>query len=117
MVPSHQRIAIISFDSTALSEAHLKAAWPQQHGEKLIKVGIEGTQAWRLINRPDAVYDWDLIGVTLDQLCARSLHSEDIGAVIVECCAFSPFVPRIQDRLRRPTFDIISAARALLPEL
>ncbi|RWE20562.1 MAG: hypothetical protein EOS41_28360 [Mesorhizobium sp.] len=115
VTPADQKIAIICFDSTALSEAHLQASWPQGDHERILKVGIEQTEAWRLINRADAIYDWDLIGATLNQVCRQSLYGEKLGAVIVECCAFSSFVPQIQRLLQRPTFDIISAATALLP--
>lgn len=114
ITPATQKIAIICFDSTALSDAHLRAAWPELQADRIIKAGIEGTEAWRHINRPDAIYDWDLIGATLGRLCESALRSENLGAIIVECCAFSPFVPKIQSLLQRPTFDIISAAHASL---
>lgn len=114
IAPATQKIAIICFDSTALSDAHLRAAWPELQAGRIIKAGIEGTEAWRQINRPDAIYDWDLIGTTLNQLCESSLRTDNIGAVIVECCAFSPFVHTIQSRISRPVFDIISAVHALL---
>ncbi|TIN73763.1 MAG: hypothetical protein E5Y30_00040 [Mesorhizobium sp.] len=116
ITPAKQKIAIICFDSTALSEAHLRAAWPELQASRIIKAGIEGTEAWRQIYRPDAVYDWDLIGAALSRLCESSLRSENLGAIIVECCAFSPFVPQIQSMLLRPTFDIISAVRASLSQ-
>lgn len=116
ITPAKQKIAIICFDSSALSDAHLHAAWPQLQAGRITKAGIEGTEAWRQINRPDAVYDWDLIGATLNQLCESSLRNETHGAIIVECCAFSPFVPQIQSMLQRPTFDIISAGHAFLSQ-
>ncbi|MER9215826.1 hypothetical protein NKI54_27810 [Mesorhizobium sp. M0663] len=114
ITPPNQKIAIICFDATALSDAHLRSAWPQLQADRITKAGIEGTEAWRQINTPDAVYDWALIGATLNQLCESALRTDNIGAVIVECCAFSPFVHTIQSRLRRPVFDIISAVHALL---
>ncbi|MER9313689.1 hypothetical protein NKI51_31310 [Mesorhizobium australicum] len=116
ITPARQKIAVVCFDSTSLSEAHLRAAWPELQASRIIKVGIEGTEAWQQINRPDAVYDWGLVGATLSRLCESSLRSENLGAIIVECCAFSPFVPQIRDMLQRPTFDIISAVHALLPQ-
>lgn len=116
ITPARQKIAIICFDSTALSDAHLRAAWPQLQEGRITKAGIEGTEAWRQINRPDAVYDWDLIGATLNRLCESSLRNENLGAIIVECCAFSPFVDQIQSVLQRPTFDIISAVHASLSQ-
>lgn len=116
VTPSTQKIAVICFDSTALSDAHLKAAWPQADCDNIVKVGIEGTAAWKMINRSDAVYDWNLIGSTLNDLCDKSSLNENVGAVIVECCAFTPFVRYIQSRLHCPTLDIISTLRALLSQ-
>ncbi|MGX5832488.1 hypothetical protein [Mesorhizobium sp. 43Arga] len=117
ITPVDQKIGIICFDSTALSDAHLWAAWPQADHQRIVKVGIEQTDAWKLINRADAIYDWDLIGTTLNRICETSLLDEKLGAVIVECCAFSAFIPQIQRLLQRPTFDIVSTVNALLPQV
>ncbi|RWE21472.1 MAG: hypothetical protein EOS41_26595 [Mesorhizobium sp.] len=82
VTPADQKIAIICFDSTALSEAHLQAAWPKGDHERILKVRIEQTEAWRLINRADGIYNWDLIGATLSQVCRYSLLGENSARLL-----------------------------------
>ncbi|WP_457659794.1 hypothetical protein [Sinorhizobium medicae] len=114
-LPPDYQVGIICYDSTCLSDEHLKASWPQAQRSRLNIVGIEGTEAWSKSNSSDAVYEWPLFAKAIENCVEVLMRAErPTGAVIVECCAFGSFVPMIKARMGVPTCDIYDAAKLLL---
>ncbi|APO69825.1 Asp/Glu/hydantoin racemase protein (plasmid) [Rhizobium gallicum] len=108
--PADEAIGIICFDTNCPTDEHLTASWPELDKSRIEVVGLEGTEAWRQINRADPEYDWVVIEDAIAS-CTLKLkqNKRSISAVVLECCAFGPFLPMVQERMNVPTFDIVTA--------
>ena len=107
LLPHGQRVGILTVSAATLSPEHLRAAGVAAD------TPVVGTEAGREFTRailgdePEldvAAAENDIIEAG-DRLLARH---PDVGAVLLECTNMAPYARALQERLRRPVFDIVS---------
>jgi len=107
-----RKIGLLTFDAIKLTEAHLRAAWPQYHPEALAIGGLQGTQTWSDMARDDAIYDVDQITSDITGVVS-ALMKQDLQFLLVECAALCAFIPHLKSITGIPVFDIVSLANFL----
>jgi Asp/Glu/hydantoin racemase len=107
LLPGGQRVGILTVSAATLSAEHLRAAGVAADTPV---VGTEGGREFSraiLGDEPEldvAAAEEDIIDAA-DRLVARH---PDVGAVLLECTNMAPYARAVQERLRRPVFDIVS---------
>jgi Asp/Glu/hydantoin racemase len=107
LLPLGQRVGILTVSAATLSAEHLRAAGVAADTPV---VGTEGGREFSRAILGDepaldvAAAEEDIIAAG-DRLVARH---PDVGAVLLECTNMAPYARALQERLRRPVFDIVS---------
>jgi hypothetical protein len=104
-----RKIGVLTYDAIRLTEAHLRAAWPQYHRDALAIGGFQGTKSWSDMARNDAVYDVDQIKSDITNV-VNALMKADLQFLLVECAALCAFIPYLKSIAGIPVFDIVSLA-------
>ncbi len=109
IIGDKKKIGIITYDSQALTEEHLKAAGIDKN-IPLIIAGMEKSQAFAgfLKGYEDIV---DIERCTTEHVTvAQKMRQQDpsLGAIVLECTNMPPYSYKIQDILDIPVFDIIT---------
>ncbi|MCK1554763.1 hypothetical protein IVB11_38450 [Bradyrhizobium sp. 177] len=114
-VPSQFKIAVLTYDSSCLSDDLLGINDPVER-ERIVVGGIEGGKFWHdERKRPPAPFDVAAIEADLTA-CAvrlRAAHQE-IGAILLECGAFPFVAPAVRRVTGLPIYDITTICRLLL---
>ena len=107
MLPKTQKIGIITFDSSKLSEIHFNACgWSIKDIPVVIK-GLQKKPSWAVFlekrfSIPKYQYERELIEVGIEIV----KESPSIGAIVLECTALPPFAKALQEAISVPIFDI-----------
>src|SRR5688572_4305582 len=107
-----RKIGLLTYDAVRLTEAHLRAAWPQYHPDAVAIGGFQGTKSWSDMARDDAVYDVDQIKSDITNV-VNGLMKQDLQFLLVECAALCAFIPHLKSVTGLPVFDIVSLANFL----
>jgi Asp/Glu/hydantoin racemase len=107
-----RKIGLLTYDAIKLTEAHLRAAWPEYDARAVAIGGLQGTRSWSDMARNDAVYDVDQITADITIVVQR-LMKEDLQFLLVECAALCAFIPHLRSITGIPVFDIVSLATFL----
>lgn len=102
-------VAVITANSSALSEDHLRACGITE--DMNVKIfGLETAVEWKKIfDQPDQPFDIDAVGMEIEGLAAAAVRSNpDIGAIVLECTDLPPYAARIRRAVRLPVFDFSS---------
>lgn len=109
-----RKIGLLTYDAERLTEAHLRAAWPQYDGEAVAIGGFQGTRSWSDMARDDAVYDVDQIKSDITKVVRELMERNDLQFLLVECAALCAFIPYLKSITQLPVFDIVSLAKFLI---
>lgn len=102
-------VAVITANSSALSEDHLRACGITE--DMNVKIfGLETAAEWKKIfDQPDQPFDIDAVGKEIEGLATAAVRSNpDIGAIVLECTDLPPYAARIRRAVRLPVFDFSS---------
>ena len=102
-------VAVITANSAALSERHLRACGIT--GDMRVKIfGLETAAEWKKIfDRPDQPFDIDAVGGEIEAAAVSAVRSNpDIGAIVLECTDLPPYAARIRQAAGLPVFDFSS---------
>ncbi|MCC8960730.1 hypothetical protein H8B02_47280, partial [Bradyrhizobium sp. Pear77] len=112
------KIAVVTFDSTHLSEDLLGVDDPDERASIVIG-GIEGGKYWHEeLKRPP---QWPGIPALESDVATcvarlRAAHPE-IAAILLECTAFPLVAPEIRRITSLPVYDITSLCRLMITSL
>jgi hypothetical protein len=107
-----RKIGLLTYDAIKLTEAHLRAAWPQYDPDVVAIGGLQGTRSWSDMARDDAVYDVKQITSDIAKV-VNELMKQDLQFLLVECAALCAFIPHLRSITGIPVFDIVSLANFL----
>jgi hypothetical protein len=108
-----RKIGLLTYDAIKLTEAHLRAAWPQYNADAVVIGGFQGTQSWSDMARDDAVYNAEQIKNDITKVVDK-LMKNDLQFLLVECAALCAFIPYLKAHTKIPVFDVVSLANFLL---
>jgi hypothetical protein len=108
-----RKIGLLTYDADRLTDAHLRAAWPQFDSQAVAIGGFQGTQSWSDMARDDAVYDVDQIKSDITGVVEGLMDKNDLQFLLVECAALCAFIPYLKSVTKLPVFDIVSLANFL----
>jgi hypothetical protein len=111
-----RKIGLLTYDAIKLTEAHLRAAWPQYEADAVVIGGFQGTKTWSDMARDDAIYNPEQIKVDITKVMNRLMQS-DLQFLLVECAALCAFIPYLKLLTNIPVFDVVSLANFLLSGL
>ncbi|MER9159311.1 hypothetical protein [Mesorhizobium sp. M0778] len=111
-----RKIGLLTYDADKLTDAHLRAAWPQFDPDAVAIGGLQGTQSWADMARDDAIYEVEQIKTDIT-FVVNGLMQHDLGFLLVECAALCAFIPHLKSVTRIPVFNIVSLAEFLLAGL
>lgn len=112
-----RKIGLLTYDAIKLTDAHLKAAWPQYDPEAIAIGGFQGTRSWSDMAREDAVYDVDQIKSDISRVVEGLKATNDLQFLLVECAALCAIIPYLKSITSIPVFDIVSLANFVLSGL
>jgi hypothetical protein len=103
------KVGVVTFDKTALSQAHLAAAgWPTSI--PLSMADVQGFSEWRLL---DADRPVDLcpetMGSQLLHTARELITSHSLAALVLECSGMVPFAPMLRRELGCGVYTIFDA--------
>jgi len=111
MLPPGQKVGVLTADAGNLTERHFAACGAD--GVPIAVGGMEDSTEFReviLEARRDNM-DVEKVGAEVADAAARLVaDNKDIGALVLECTDMPPFAAEIQERLRRPVFDLTTLA-------
>ena len=103
-----KKIAILTTDSRKLSAED--CAGFGLDAERVIVCGMEDSPAFvSAFSGTEAAYDYETVrDAILSRVKTLCLGHPEIGAIICENCAFSPFAPEINKLVCKPVFDPVN---------
>jgi len=115
LVPRGHRIGVATYDARSLTPAHLRAAGLLGDDLSVVVEGIDGTEAWAELARPEPrVRRTDLERDVLAAVRRMLGTHPDISIVLLECAAFCPVTPSVRAEAQRPVFDFVSLANLVM---
>lgn len=112
MLGQKRRVGIITADSHALTDRHLKGVGIDQSKINVAIAGMQDTEEFARAILKDAT-DLDVEQASRDTVgvCKRLLNRHsDIGAFVFEDANLPPYARAVQDETGLPVFDIVSLA-------
>jgi len=112
LIGRNKRVGIITWDSQALSEEHLKRAGIDES----VKIAVVGYEKWAEKRSPMFQSDANLLPEKRLEMLEEDLVSvskgliqkyPDVGAIVLECTAFPPAAYAVQRATGLPVFDIV----------
>jgi Asp/Glu/hydantoin racemase len=115
LAPGHGKIGVLTYDARHLGERHLRAAGFTGEVSSVVVAGIEGTASWAELGKPEPAVDATRLAADVREAAARLLITHpEVGALLLECAAFTPFAAQIRADAGRPVFDLVTLADALM---
>jgi hypothetical protein len=115
MLPRQGKIGLLTFDSSRLTDHHLRCAGIDPDAVPMSVLGVEGTQLWKNWIGDPVTTDWkDFDREVLS--AARRLVRRDPGIthILLECAGFPRCAPQIRKESGRPVFDWVSLCNHLM---
>jgi hypothetical protein len=114
-VPSSGSVVVLSYEAGALDDRHYDAAGVGRADRARIRaVGIEGSDSWRALGRPEPTIDVPTLERDLRLAMGGTGETGRAGAVLVECSAFCIVRDWIRSMLPVPMADFVTLGRTLL---
>ena len=116
--PGEPAIGVLTYDATALTEAHLITAWPADRHERVVIEDIRDTASWRdWVSRTPA-YDF---GTALSDVMAAAHRLFDrapsVQFLVIECTCMVLFRAMLRREFGIPVIDIATVADFLMASL
>jgi hypothetical protein len=115
ILPPGRAIGVITYDAERLGPLHLQAAGLGAGDARVVTAGIEGTDSWAELAKPEPRLAIDALA--RDVLGAvrrvREAHPE-LSSILLECAAFCPLAPRIRAEVGQPVLDFVTLADTLV---
>jgi Asp/Glu/hydantoin racemase len=116
MLGDHQKIGIITADSTKLGKEHLQAAGVNDSVSVCI-AGVQNGEEWK-----KRIQDMQVNPLRLEKEIAKVANSlvlknPDIGAIVLECTNLPSFAFAIQKVTDLPVFDIFTLTKMIYESL
>lgn len=106
MIGPTRKVGVITANSKALGEKHLKAAGVSE--KNILKIGIEDTDFGKALLYDRLEIDVDLARKEMISRAKILASDSSIGAIVLECTNMPPFTEDVKLATGLPVFDIVS---------
>ncbi|MGH6954144.1 MAG: aspartate/glutamate racemase family protein [Alphaproteobacteria bacterium] len=115
ILPPGAKLAILTFDSTRLSEAHAEAAGFTLADDSIVVDGVEGTESWSEMMKPEPGITHDMLARDVIAAGRRLIERHpQVRAIVHECAVFPIVTDAVRRTLRLPVFDYLALADVLM---
>jgi Asp/Glu/hydantoin racemase len=115
LAPADGRIGILTYDAHHLGERHLRTAGFTGEMASVVVAGIEGTESWAELGKPEPSVDATRMETDVREAAAGLLAAHpEVSALLLECAAFCPFTARVRADAGRPVVDFVTLANVVM---
>jgi hypothetical protein len=107
-------VGIVTFDARPLTQGVLRLAGVAEDAPIAV-VGLEGTDTWEIMSRPDApITPAQIEDDLLVAIASLRKREPSLSALVLECAGFPVAAPKLREVTRLPVYDVTSLANLLM---